>query len=799
MTTTYTASQLAQAMGVKRQSMQGRLDSVPHTSQRAEGGNLAKAWSLGALPASLLVELRDMAKRDGFASIEHFLGRPGQLWRPPISICDIASHCLEKAEKLQKVMLPFLERTGSALISEAELEQRALEDYRHVFGFAVSPRHWHRLLKRTASRDRGAMNWHRVEIYLDENPARRIPQAAPDAAYAHFRHLNHFKEMMANPIAPDRQSVAWFWEKVFESYEEQLSTTKERRRVKRQLLDFLRECAPFLAKNAHTLKVLFNEKYKRWTESGRSVKALKDARVKLSGHHRAPELSEADRDKIISHAVFNCGGRVSQAWRELTENNALGENLSGHYLSNPSSKSTVPARIRDAVKHEVAMLEDIHHGPRRARLNGAYISRDWSEVMAMDWFCADDVTLPVYYFVPDGAGWFTLMRGQFLPMIDVRTTRILGYALQSERNYNARVIRTLITKVCEDHGLPRKGFYFEMGLWMKSRLLKGDANADGLSWNEAELGLREFGLRFVHSKLPRSKPIEMVAGALQNLMEGEPGYVGRNEQKEVFERVQKLMLQVKRREVDPTGLFHDENQWLARLDEICERYNRARQDGKMTTGLTPEDAFNQFRTAGDPPIKFDASCRYLFAHHKRPIKVTANGITLRFGKNIYNYRNADTGRLRGQTVLAWFNPEMPDVLNVTDLKRGQPFSVARSLDVPAMESPAELLEVEINRIEDHMAYAKARYRAIKPSVPHLFRQNLVDVGTVELGRQMAAKNETVQREQKQTLARVIKARKISGEVGLPVTESTLRRPESVEAMARLNELLSDDPPAEAAP
>ena len=79
----------------------------------------------------------------------------------------------------------------------------------------------------------------------------------------------------------------------------------------------------------------------------------------------------------------------------------------------------------------------------------------------MDWLCGDDATLEVYFYVPDGKGWFTLMRGQFLPMIDVRSLRVLGFGLRPEKSYNAAMIRTLITRVCDEHGLPRKGFYFE--------------------------------------------------------------------------------------------------------------------------------------------------------------------------------------------------------------------------------------------------------------------------------------------------------------------------------------------------
>jgi hypothetical protein len=65
------------------------------------------------------------------------------------------------------------------------------------------------------------------------------------------------------------------------------------------------------------------------------------------------------------------------------------------YIANPASKSYVPRRVREVVMPKVRMLEDIHHGPRQAKLNGAYISRDWSKVAPGDWYQADDCTLRV--------------------------------------------------------------------------------------------------------------------------------------------------------------------------------------------------------------------------------------------------------------------------------------------------------------------------------------------------------------------------------------------------------------------
>jgi hypothetical protein len=492
---------------------------------------------------------------------------------------------------------------------------------------------------------------------------------------------------------------------------------------------------------------------------------------------------------------LNCDGRVSQAWRELAGKNALSEELLAHYLSNPASKSYCPTRIREAVKYEIGMMDDIHHGPRQAKLNGAHISRDWSGVAAMDWLCSDDATLEIYWYISDGKGWFTLMRGQFLPMIDVRSLRVLGFGLRPEKSYNAAMIRTLITRVCDEHGLPRKGFIFEGGIWQNSRLLKGDAAADPLSWGETELGLRSLGLRFHHSRLPRSKPIERVIGALQDLMEGQLGYVGPDEMHEKFERVQKAKLQVEAGRVHPSEHFYSLDEWEARLEGICAKYNATEQGGKMTGGLCPDDAFFKFRKADDPPTKLPANCRYLLAHHKRPLKVTSNGITLRFGNQAYNYRNEETGRLRGQTVLAWWNPELPETLTVTDMNRENAFCVALSPALPAMDAPEtvpELWRQENERIAAHMSYARVRYRMLKAKHATPFRHTVVDRATAELGEKIKAGQSRVQAERGKEEKQLAKVRTLSRDLNMILTPTAERRTEAGPAMERLKELLNEE-------
>ena len=435
------------------------------------------------------------------------------------------------------------------------------------------------------------------------------------------------------------------------------------------------------------------------------------------------------------------------------------------YLSNPADKSHVPRNIREQVKHKIDLLDDIHHGPRQASLNGAFISRDWSQVPAGDWYQADDCTLPIYYYEPNEEGWFTLWRGQCLEMIELRSTRIIGYALLSSRSYNSLAIRTLITKTWDVHGLPREGFYFERGIWKSSKILTGSQAP--LSWAEVEGGLRDLGLRFIHARLPRAKPIEGVLGAVQNRMEGNPGYVGRSEQTDRFERVEQDMRLVASKKLHPKDRFWPSSEWLARLDEIFAQYNAETQDGKMTGGLSPDEAFGSYQKTGDPQVKLDASCRYLLAHHRRPLRVTSNGITLRFGKQVFNYRNEETGRLVGQVVFCWFNPETPEVLCVTDTKCRHPFAVERSQDVPAIDASPEQMKQEMSRIAAHQAPAKSYYRILKAKFSPQFRRNLVDAQTASLGGEFQSQSEEVLRGRGEQQARARTVRQAAERLGIP--------------------------------
>jgi hypothetical protein len=404
-----------------------------------------------------------------------------------------------------------------------------------------------------------------------------------------------------------------------------------------------------------------------------------------------------------------------------------------------------------------------------AKLNGAYVSRDPSSFQSGDWFQADDATLPNYYYIETEEG-FQVLRGHFLAMCDCRTTFILGYVLIPQRNYTAHHIRNLTTIVADTYGLPRRGFYYENGMWRTARLLHG--RRDEVEWLQTEMGLRGLGLQFRHAKLPRGKVIERVFGLLQNHLESVPGYAGRDERHDKFERVQEQLSLVRRGIVEPAEFFLSESDYLHRLEAIVERYNNERQDGKYCPGLSPREAFEKFH-GEEPRIRLNRSCRHLLASHKMRVRCGRNGISFRFGKEQFTYKSYETGKLIGQELVVWFNIENPSTIAVTNLKENPQslFTVEREIKVPGMDAPPEVLEAALAQNEAHEAYRKGLYRAVSQNFStgfagRMFRQNLIDHKTAETAAAMREQQAAIKQRQTQERKRRKAIEKTAARLGI---------------------------------
>ena len=738
----FTAAAIARALDKAPRSIRRTLDEVPHSSVAVVNGSEAKAWALDALPKSLREELDARATAQNFRDAASMLAAPGApAWQPRLSLNEVAEEHRRKAVQLQRALLPALERYDAGELAGAELETQGLADYARVFGHSVSLRTWRYVFQRTRERAGGAAEYSRLELFLDDNCARRRELPTALNFDESFGPVHRLISGFADPTTPTAKEQEALWCQVCKVF----APREMDRRFKRALLDFLWHYAPRLAISQEALRVNLGRKLDRWHAAESKAVALRDGRLAKRGEERAPAFAAADLDAIIAYSLFNCGARLAQGVRELreAEDSKLSREMRRYLGSEfcgtaPQNKSYVPDRLREAVRHDLAMLKPHRIGSRAADSSTAWLSRDWSAVPSMFAITMDDLTAPVYFHTRDKAGKVILTRGQVLMAVDCRSMRILGFSLQPDRNYNSHVIRTLITRICSERGLP-KIFYFERGIWMSSKLIKGNAlgremrdAGEPFSWPECEHGLSEFGVKFIHAIRPRSKLVERVFGSLQSLMEGEPGYCGREERKDRPEDLAKKMSAVDHGE-DAAKWFYSFTQWEERLHALCEKYNAERQCGEILDGQTPNDVFESCEDMKNPPEKFGPECRYLLAHQKISKVVGNNGVTLQFGKERFVYRDRQTGPLRGQTVLCWFDPDAPEHLVITDLHRKNPISVERSEKVLPFDDESEHFQHEIGKAQAHSAFARARYRVLKVGFREDFRRVIPDRSALELG------------------------------------------------------------------
>jgi Mu transposase, C-terminal len=550
------------------------------------------------------------------------------------------------------------------------------------------------------------------------------------------------------------------------------------RKTKRSILGVLLRSSLF-GQDKETIRRNLN---RQWTRYLANNGKLTDGR---SVRDQRKKLSECDDLKLTARAL-DCGGRVGQAFRELRENGELTSETLSATIDNPAHKSYVPERIRRQITPKVKRLLPLHHGPREHQLRGAYNVRDYSGLFAGDSYQADDVTCPVYYWEYDSAArfGFRIVRGQALLMIDERSRRVLGFALHSERNYNARIIRALITRVHDGFGLPRRRFYFEGGIWRSAKILTG---SDELSFDHTELGLREFGIRFVHAKLPRAKVIERVLGILQNSMERLPGYCGRDEIHDCFERVQEQKRLCENGHAQPAKYFLHKSEWEDVLLGICDKHNGGRQGG-ILAGLSPNEAWNRFQ-GEDPLVHLGHQGRYLLAHHKLTMKVQRGGITLRPSLGGGTYCNENTGQLVGERVLVWINPEDLSSIAITSAGRcNDPFVVPRLEPIPAIDATGEQFARNASQIAAHNGAAVTSYRLISPHlVSRPFRRTRIDESTKVLGEQIERGATEVKKQKQRARANLRAIAERSRELGIAVP---VKRSKDLDRLAAGLELMA---------
>jgi len=701
------------------------LERIPAAGYVDVEGKPMDAWKFEPLPLDWKLEITRRGVKRGFEDGAKFLASlPAVPWRAPLPWDRVPAREQAKAVKLQKALAQALSLYGQPQAGAGQAEDARLAEFKAQFGYAISARHWRRLLCRTIGRDGGAENWQRLELYLDDR-AFAAPKPQYDAARAEYQHRDldgviAALENRQNPTGDDRR---FLFDAVFRHYEEQSGQLPDstdgnckRRLLKRSLLSYLFGAFPerTLCATLPSLKRRFEEKLIQWRNGGRSPDALRDRRPLDSGWFRNGGLGE-DLKKIRDLAI-QLDGNESLAHRMLRERGKLSKEFCEAYPYDARvAKSALPGSVRDAVTPEVDMCLPLRRGPWQAKMRGPYIPRDWSDVKPGDWFNADDVTWNHYFKERLEDGRWTVLRGECLLMTDLRTGEPLDFLL-IPGHYNGEHVRNLVLRVHDKVGLPHCGFYFEKGVWA-SRLITGDKRqGTPVHWREAENGLCSQGLKLEvrHATTPRAKPIECLLRILQERMRCIAGFVGFNERAYDAERVQALIARAQRQDREALAKFPTAPEWAAKITAVLEEFAHDPQNGKMLEGRAPAEIWSEALRAR-PMRKLADASRYILSTHQKTVKVRQEGIVLRIRGRSYVYYNEHTGPLIGREVRAFYNLEMPELLTVCDIKGRNYFSVGR-VGLPAMSATrAKLAEVNEQR-KGHMAHAKAIFGELRHEV-----------------------------------------------------------------------------------
>jgi hypothetical protein len=745
---TFTISRVAEILGYDRKTIREQFERGATDAGAAIviKGQTTHAWPLHDFPPALRTKIEAVARKQGFDDAERFLKDGRVRWQPPIPLGKIGVHHIERAQRRCPVLAPVIQANRNAPLTQIAAEGHrawsANAGYVHVSDRTVL-----RWIERAMERDRGFEDWSRWAIYLDDEiataPTGRPGEIASILQTPHLAAALDGIKIPANPSSAEREYV---WLKAMQEADAIAASGVGDSVVQDVILRVLAASGVPLALNREAMRVAYRRKRARWVAGERTPSAIADKRPARNAD-RKWSLPQDDRLHLLRR-YLECGDLAS-AFRLAMKNRTLTSETLERFTSEPRDKSYVPSAIRSALASDLLLIDQQKLGPRAARMNGAWLERSHDDYEPGDWWQGDDLTPPVYFWDESEAPFY-FGRGQMLAMIDVRVLDMLGWCLISANNYNARAIRSLITQCHDEHGLPRRGFYFEHGKWEKARVLKGRADAQQLDLRETELGLQEF-VEFRHADVPRAKVIEGIFGLLQNRMEGVQGYCGRDERRDCPEHIRQAKLEIDSGRAHPSKYFLHKNEWVAQLEQIIADYRNEKHGvrAKMIPGQSPAEAYGARRT--DDIIWLPENSRHLLANHRMPVKVSRNGIRLPAGLGGGLYRGESTGSIVGREVLAWVHPDNLDTITITDPDRTNPRLVERADSVSAFTpNDADLCAANAN-LANHANYGNTLYRIVV-SASKRFRPVTMDRATVLLGAEMKSQA-AARQERQQVVAR----------------------------------------------
>ena len=250
---------------ITRQTVQGFLEGIPPDAIDQVNGQQVRKWLVQSLPGFLQERLAARARQGGYRTIEHLLSEPQKQWAATVPYSECTEYYQKRARMLRDALAGALERWKDPNLGEAERLRTGQADYKAVFGHLVSDRHWSDLFYRTIEHAGASEDFSRLDLYLDERPARRLDQADPGAAQQ-FGELERELALCRDPGALSKDQERHILTVALEDYERLVQGGQSPKMVKALLLDLLWGRTK-LAANRNALRVKLSRAYRHWQEA----------------------------------------------------------------------------------------------------------------------------------------------------------------------------------------------------------------------------------------------------------------------------------------------------------------------------------------------------------------------------------------------------------------------------------------------------------------------------------------------------------------------------------------------------
>jgi hypothetical protein len=398
--------------------------------------------------------------------------------------------------------------------------------------------------------------------------------------------------------------------------------------------------------------------------------------------------------KIIDDVsgIYRDTKSVTSAWRVFAQSDRCPEALAREILNpNKCSKHAIAPSLRDAVLTN-PNLDKAHQGPRALGLRGIYTPRRL-DILPGDIFSSDDTTPIWAWWVP----WVEceeypfgckLLQGQFLPVIDVASQAIVTMVLiaREKSSYRAVDIWNLFGHTFDTVGLPRLGMQLERGSW-EANLIAGQEveYQDGeatlsrrvgalrslptniTEWHKQKLGAAADSfpktLQTWTSYLPKSKSIEGWFNRNQRYEGTLWGSLGRNQQREPYEKAKKMFQECSRprAKTDMRNHFLSQSEMLTRIVNIVQYVNSEPMEGEVFNGIPIQKLQQALK---DYPLFIAADDqRYLYRRDWKTLTITGGWARVRLTdleSNRYSlfYTHPEVfADLEGAEVLVYYDRE----------------------------------------------------------------------------------------------------------------------------------------------